>query len=103
MNLIKRELNPKYDLSRHTAEFSTKEYYRLAVNVWKSLIRGGVVGASVGGAAGAITGYVSGGDVAQKTLDGMIIGGGLGLIIDEIQYMTRYSIYRRKCGMHIQY
>lgn len=95
-DFVKSELNPGHDLSRHMNEFCLKDYAMVAANVYKSMIRGSAAGAGVGSAAGAIIALISGEDITQDTLEGMIIGGSLGFALDELQYLTMYSIHRVK-------
>ena len=95
-NRIIRELNPLHDLSRHPQEIGLSDLVLYVMNVYKYLARGGIAGAILGSTGGAITGLVSGGDLSQNTLDGMLFGASWGATLDLSQYVARYSIHRFK-------
>lgn len=94
MNIILRELNPVYDLSRHSEQSNLKDYAIFGLNLYKSLVRGNIAGGIVGSTLGAITGFVLGKDLPQHTLDGLLIGMLTGTALDQTQYCCRYIRYR---------
>jgi|ETNmetMinimDraft_11_1059920.scaffolds.fasta_scaffold01159_3 hypothetical protein len=93
-DFIKKESNPLHDLSGHTVELHITDYFRVTAKLGKHLIRGSILGAGVGSAAA--TALISEGDLAQSTLEGMVVGSSTGSIIDLTQYIVRYAIYRAK-------
>ncbi|MFH1181509.1 MAG: hypothetical protein V1702_00980 [Candidatus Woesearchaeota archaeon] len=92
---IMKELDPKYDLSRHIHDDSIgggfKDLGVLALNLGKSFVRGASVGALVGTASGLVYGIVSG-DVPKGTIEGLRNGTALGLVVDISQYGIRYAV-----------
>ena len=98
-NLLLRELNPRYDLSRHDFDdvswfgASIREPSLLAVNLTKSVVRGGAPGALIGTAIGGLCGLLAGEDIKRATAIGTFSGGILGAGIDLTQYAARY-VYR---------
>ena len=85
-NFILRELNPIYDTVRNTFDCSLRDDAMLTLNIAKSLFRGGVIGAGIGGIAAVVSGNTNQEHIALSVMAGFKIGAG----IDAAQYSLRY-------------
>ena len=101
MEQLLRELNPKYDLARHTYTRGDsllrelKEIGFFTLNVGKSVVRGSSTGAVIGLAGGTIYGLINN-DVPNGLEFGVPLGIIYGSGIDATQYLARFCISRIK-------
>ena len=92
-SFLLRELNPRYDMSRFDEGLSpSRDHAMYALGVFKSAIRGSIVGAGLGGLVGLATGLANGGDLGKEVTNAVAVGLPLGFILDVSQFMTRYCL-----------
>lgn len=94
LELLLKELNPKYDMARHTDDTSflaiSKDFGIAFLNYGKSFVRGGIAGGIIGVSAGTLYSLVSGEDILNGAEYGGKIGFGLGAAGDMAQYGLRW-------------
>ena len=99
---IEKILDPRYDFAWRDAEkakndkslksdFKQSAYYILGMP--KSWIRGATVGALEGGLIGLLSCSFTGYSLQKSVVDGMLLGGSVGMAADIIQYTARL-VYR---------
>ena len=87
-----RELNPRNDLDRHhlsEPNYKANQGLIFNINIIKSVVRGGAIGALVGSALGGLYALTTGEDVKDYVKIGALISGFFGATEDVGQYSFR--------------
>jgi len=100
LELLLKELNPKYDLARHHYDTSFSGMFKdlalVFVHWAKSMARGGIIGGVIGAGLGSLYSLSSGEDVLKGLEYARVYGLGLGATLDLSQYTLRWGWYASK-------